>query len=336
MGEARPAGLGQGDLALIGRALAFLALLLAAPAFADDISRMGAVLDVQGIVEGDVTLAGARVTVEAEITGDLVLAGATIGVGAATKVARNAFLFGDAVAMGGQYSQRVWAVGNEVVLDVRTAGDVSVAAARVVVGPNARIGGRLKIWSADAAEIHPTAVISGGIEQKLGGASNAIEALMGYVGMVIRWVFNAALVLVAVSFAAFEPRFLSGSAGWIAAKPVVSALWGIGLGAGVPVLALFAAITLVGIPFAGALILFFALALAMAYIVSAGFVGQLALRAVGRAEMPATAWRIGAVLFGLVALAVLRHIPVVGDPLLWAAYIVGLGALALEIHRRLR
>jgi hypothetical protein len=104
----------------------------------------------------------------------------------------------------------------------------------------------------------------------------------------------------------------------------------------VPVAALFGAITLVGIPFAGTLLLFFALALAMGYIVAAGFLGQLALRVVGRAVTPGAGWRIAAILFGLVALAGLRHIPAVGGPLLWAAYVFGLGALALEIHRRLR
>jgi len=311
-------------------------LLLPSLSDAADISRMGPVLDVQGIVEGDVMLAGGRIGVEAEIAGDLVLAGATIGVGAATTVARNAFVFGDAVAMGGAYAQRVWVVGNEAVLDLRSTGDVSIAAARVIVGPNARIGGRLKVWSADAAEIHPSAVIAGGIEQNFGGAGNAIEALMGYVGLIIRWIYNVAMVVAAVSIAAFGWRFLDASAARIGTRPVASFLWGIGLAAGVPVAALFGAITLVGIPFAGTLMLFFALALAMGYIVAAGFLGGLALRVVGRAQAPGVGWRIAAILFGLVALAGLRHIPAVGGPLLWAAYVFGLGALALEIHRRLR
>ena len=70
-------------------------LLLPSLSNAADISRMGPVLDVQGIVEGDVMLAGGRIGVEAEIAGDLVLVGATIGVGAATTVARNAFVFGN-------------------------------------------------------------------------------------------------------------------------------------------------------------------------------------------------------------------------------------------------
>jgi hypothetical protein len=296
---------------------------------------MAPVLDVQGIVEGDVTLAGVRITVEAEIAGDLVLAGGSVGIGAATRVARNAFVFADAIAMGGSYAQRVWAVGNEVVLDATSAGDVSVAAARVVVGPNARIGGRLEIWSAEPAEIDPRARIAGGVVQNAGGATNAVEALMGAIGTILRWAYNVALVLAAAGLAAFAPGFLSASAEGIRRHPFAALLWGAALGAGVPVLALFAAITLVGIPFAGSLILGFALALALGYVVSAAFVGSLALRLVRRGDAPAAGWRIAAVLFGLVALAGLSHIPVAGGPVPWAAFAFGLGALARETHRRL-
>jgi len=291
---------------------------------------------VQGIVEGDVTLAGGRVSVEAEIAGDMVLAGLGVGIGAATRVARNAFVLGDAVAMGGQYAQRVWIVANEAVLDLRSTGDVSVASARAIVGPNARIGGRLRVWSAAEPEIHPSAVIAGGVVHEFGGAANAIEALLGYVGTVIRWAFNVSVAVVALALAAFAPGFLAATSAHVARRPLATLLWGLALGAGVPVLAMFAAITLVGLPFAGALMLALALALALGFIVAAASVGGAALALVGRADGPGVGWRLGAMAFGLVALLALRHIPVLGLPVLLAAHLVGLGALARETHARLR
>ncbi|MBL8806481.1 MAG: hypothetical protein JNN22_06515 [Rhodospirillales bacterium] len=313
-----------------------LVALLAFPARADDISRMAPFLDVQGIVEGDVTLAGGRISVEAEISGDMVLAGGSIGVGAATRVARNAFVFADEAALGGQYAQRVWVAANMVVFDGTTSGDASFAAARVVIGPHARIGGRLKVWSADPVEIDPRAVVAGGTEQNFGGATNAIDALLGFVGMLIRIAFDVLLVVAALALAAFAPGFLGACATNIAMRPGASLAWGAGLAVCVPLLALFAAITLVGLPFAGTLVLALALALALGYIVAAGFLGDLALKAVRRAEAPHAAWRLAAIASGLVALAILRHIPVAGTPLLLAAFTFGLGALALETRRRLR
>lgn len=337
MVEAGPAGLGQGDLALIARLLAAVFLIFAAAsARADDVARVAPFLDVQGIVEGDVTLAGGRISVEAEIAGDLVLAGASVGVGAATRVARNAFVFADAAAMGGRYAQRVWVAANEVVFDGTTAGDISIAAARVVLGPNARIGGTLNVWSADPAEIDPRAVVTGRVVQNFGGAANAIDALLGYVGMILRIAFDVTLVAAALAVAAFAPGFLGACAGTISARPVAALLWGVGLAFFVPLAALFAAITLVGLPFAGTLVLALGLALALGYIVAAGWLGALALKIVRRAQAPGVFLRLAAVAFGLVALAFLRHIPGAGGPILLAAFAFGRGALALETRRRLR
>lgn len=310
--------------------------LLVSSARADDIARVAPFLDVQGLVEGDVTLAGGRIAVEAEITGDLVLAGATVGVGAATRVARNAFVFADQAAMGGRYAQRVWVAANEIVFDGTTAGDASFAAARVVIGPNARIGGRLKVWSADPVEIDPRAVVTGGTERNFGGATNAIDALLGFVGMVIRIAFDTLLVLTALALAAFAPGFLGACTANIAVRPVAALAWGAGLAFFVPLTALFAAVTLVGLPFAGTLVLALALALALGYIVAAGFLGDLALKALGRTADPGMFARLAAVAAGLVALAVLRHIPGAGTPALLAAFAFGLGALAIETRRRLR
>jgi hypothetical protein len=322
MVEAGPAGFGQGDLALIARLLCvvFVLAVATAPARADDVSRMAPYLDVQGIVEGDVMLAGGRISVEAEISGDMVLTGATIGIGAATRVARNAFVFGDAVAMGGRYAQRVWVAANEAVFDGTTAGDASIAAARVVVGPNARIGGTLNVWSAEPAEIDPRAVVTGRIVQNYGGAANAIDALLGYIGMILRVAFHSLQVVVALALAAFAPGFLAGCAQAISARPAASLAWGAGLAFLVPLAALFAAITLVGLPFAGTLVLGLALALALGYIVSAGWIGALALKLARRDADPGIFWRLGAVAFGLVALAVLRHIPGAGGAILAAAF----------------
>jgi hypothetical protein len=134
-----------------------------APAVASDLARMAPMIDVQGLIDGDVTLAGGRIAVEAEIAGDLVATGASIGIGAATRVARNVFLFGGEIAMAGRYAQRVWAAGGEVVLDIAAAGDVSLAAGRVVVGPNTRIAGKLRVWSPDPPLIHASAEIAGGV-----------------------------------------------------------------------------------------------------------------------------------------------------------------------------
>ncbi|MFN7192217.1 MAG: hypothetical protein ACK5U4_12360, partial [Rhodospirillales bacterium] len=307
-----------------------------APAAASDLSRMAPMIDVQGLIEGDVTLAGGRIAVEAEIAGDLVATGASIGIGAATSVARNVFLFGGEIAMAGRYAQRVWAAGGEVVLDIAAAGDVSLAAGRVVVGPNTRIAGKLRVWSPDPPLIHASAEIAGGVAYAPGDVANAVDALLGYVGAILRWGFTFAVWATAILLAAFAPGFVAACAEAIAARTGAVLLWGVCLVFGLPFLILLSAVTLVGLPLAGALILVLGFGLGLGYALAAAAIGIWGLRLLGRSTDPALFWRLAAVFAGLVALAALRHIPVAGTVVLAAAFVFGLGAASREINRRMR
>ena len=307
-----------------------------APAAASDLSRMAPMIDVQGLIDGDVTLAGGRIAVEAEIAGDLVATGASIGIGAATRVARNVFLFGGEIAMAGRYTQRVWAAGGEVVLDIAAAGDVSLAAGRVVVGPNTRIAGKLRVWSPDPPLIHASAEIAGGVAYAPGDMANAVDALLGYVGAILRWGFTLAVWATALLLAAFATGFVAACAEAIAARTGAVLLWGLCLVFGLPFLILLSAVTLVGLPLAGALILALGFELGLGYASAAAAIGHWGLRLLGRGASLALFWRLAAVLAGLVALAALRHIPVAGTVVLAAAFVFGLGAASREINRRMR
>jgi hypothetical protein len=305
-------------------------------AAASDLARMAPTLDVQGIVEGDVTLAGGRISVEAEIAGDLVATGARIGIGAATSVARNVFLFGGEIAMAGRYAQRVWAAGGEAVLDIAAAGDVSVAAGRVAIGPNTRIAGKLRVWSPEPPDIHADAEIKGGVVYAPGDAANAVEALLGYVGAVLRWGFAVAMWATAFLLAAFAPGFVAACAAAIASRTGAVLLWGTCLVFGLPFLVLLSAVTLVGLPLAGVLTLALGFGLGLGYAIAAAAIGSWGLALIGRGRDPALLWRLAAVFAGLVALAALRHIPVADTAVLAAAFVFGLGAAAREINRRMR
>lgn len=306
------------------------------PAAASDLARMAPMIDVQGLIDGDVTLAGGRIAVEAEIAGDLVATGASIGIGAATTVKRNVFLFGGEIAMAGRYAQRVWTAGGEVVLDIAASGDVSVAAGHVVIGPNTRIAGKLRVWSPDPPLVHASAEIAGGVVYAPGDMANAVDALLGYVGAILRWAFTLAVWATALALAAFAPGFVAACAEAIAARTGSVLLWGLCLVFGVPFAILLSAVTLVGLPLAGALILALGFGLGLGYAIAAAAVGRWGLGLLGRRESPALLWRLAAVLAGLVALAALRHIPVAGTVVLAAAFVFGLGAASREINRRMR
>ena len=102
--------------------------------------------------------------------------------------------------------------------------------------------------------------------------------------------------------------------------------WGVVIAIGVPLLAVLALVTLVGIPFGVALLLAAIPVLLVAYATTAWIVGRRVLR--NRSTSP---W--AALLAGWGILRVLALIPVAGELVGLAATVVGLGALAVALWR---
>lgn len=315
-------------------AFAALFLLLAPPAFAQGETRFGPFLEVRGNIDGDATLAGLAIAVEAEMTGDLVAVGFQIGVGGATKVARNVFLIGHTLAIGGEFAQRAWLTGVDVTADPRVRSDLTAGPVRI--GPNTRVGGTLTVWSPEPPEIHASAQIAGGVVHNFGGFANALDALLGWLGFVLRWTFWGFVILTGFALAVFFPRFTRASADSIRAKPLDVAAWGAGLMFGVPLASVFVAFTLVGLPLAATLILLLVVFAGIGYLIAAASLGGAALRLAGVDPARATFLGMAAMAIGLAGLVASGHIPVLGDAILFAAYLLGLGAFARELFRRMR
>jgi hypothetical protein len=102
--------------------------------------------------------------------------------------------------------------------------------------------------------------------------------------------------------------------------------WGVALALGVPLLAILALVTLVGIPFGVAVLLAAIPVLLVAYATTAWIVGRRVLR--NRSTSP---WV--ALLAGWGILRVLALIPAAGALVGLAAMVVGLGALAVALWR---
>jgi hypothetical protein len=102
--------------------------------------------------------------------------------------------------------------------------------------------------------------------------------------------------------------------------------WGVAIAVGVPLLAILALVTLVGIPFGVALLLAAIPVLLVAYMTTAWVVGRRVLRtrATSRWLTMLTGWGI---------LRLLALIPVFGALVGLAATVVGLGALAVALWR---
>ena len=303
-----------------------------------DLVVAGGEVSLGGAVGDDLYGAGGNVQLDAIVTGNARLAGGDVTVGAATVVAGNVNLTGGRVQFDGNTHQDLHASGGSVRLNGEVHGDAVVRAEELVVGPDARIGGRLVFRGPAEPEIAESAVIVGGVEFQRRStrrvfddtSGHARDAVLG-VGSFLSFV---GLFLAAALFLAIFPNFATGAAAVVGRKPLQSLGLGLAFVACVPFLGVVLLITVLGIPLALLLVPIYVLMLFLGWATVALFVAQRGL-AVLRPGRPATmAGRLIALFLALVALWLLRQIPLVGGLIAFVALLAGIGAFVWQAWNR--
>jgi hypothetical protein len=95
----------------------------------------------------------------------------------------------------------------------------------------------------------------------------------------------------------------------------------------VPFVAIVLLITIIGIPLALLLVSLYLLVLFLGWVTTALFLAQRGLQALRPGRMATRGWQLVALLLGLVALWLLRQIPLVGGLIGFIALLAGVGAL---------
>ena len=144
-----------GDVSIAGAQVAF------SGSVGGNLKAAGAVVDVTGNVTGNAEIGGAVAKVGLTTGGHLFVGGASITVAPGTDVRGEMQVFGAVVVISGHVGGPVQAGGAVVTFDAQADGAVDIAGNRVIIGPNARIGGDLTVRSPNAPEIAASATISG-------------------------------------------------------------------------------------------------------------------------------------------------------------------------------
>jgi hypothetical protein len=98
----------------------------------------------------------------------------------------------------------------------------------------------------------------------------------------------------------------------------------------VPFVAVILLITIIGIPLALLVIPLYLLLLFMGWVTAALFLAQRGLALLRAGQPVTTGWRMAALFVALVVLSLLRHVPLVGGLIGFAALIAGIGALVSQ------
>ena len=252
---------------------------------------------------------------------------------------------GDARVPAGESSDTIIVVNGDAVVDGSVAGglvvvngdatvngtvdeDVVVINGTLTLGDTARVAGDVSLVRSDLTRA-PGAVVEGEVEERseVGfGRAGAVFSFLVWLG------FTIVVLLAGLLFAAVAGRQLSRAVALLTGTVGGTLLGALVVWVGIPILAVLAFVTLVGIPLGFALLLFLLPALwFLGYLVAGARLGAWLL---GLMNRPAAADHpYLAALLGVLVLQVVMWVPVLGGLVWILAGVLGAGALALLAWR---
>jgi hypothetical protein len=230
------------------------------------------------------------------------------------------------VTIAGRVTGDVVSISGPVRVTGRVDGDLVAVSDRAFLGPAARVGGDLR-YGDERPVLASGARVNGKIgKEDWADATNG----WGWVSTLGWWLAVSVSTLIVGALLVWLAPGALRAAERATREHLGAALgWGVAIAIGVPLLAILALVTLVGIPFGIALLLAALPVLLIAYATAAWTVGRRVLR--NRSTSP---W--AALLAGWGILRVLALIPVGGGLVGLVATVVGLGALTVALWQARR
>jgi len=287
-----------------------------------DVIVAGGSVHIRGNIQDDVRTAGGDITVDANIGDDLIAGGGKINISADSTIGGEAWLAGGDVHVAGRINKNLLIAAGNVRLSGIVHGDVMIEGGELQILEGAVIDGDLHYKSPNEANIHSTATIAGNVtyEQAEWGDSHRETGLFFVITMVI-----ASIVL----FKLF-PGFTLSAAGRISVDPLKS------LGAGLlaliitPVVAVLLISIVLGVWVGLSLLALYFVALLFGFLVACFFVADRGASYLNK-DVSTTRRRLFATAIAIVALGLIKLIPVIGGLLLFTLLLLGFGAVIMQL-----
>jgi hypothetical protein len=303
---------------------------------------VGQSLTISGTVKGGVTLVGAQVSlINAKIASGARLGGTDVTVSGtigrdllvgATRLTSSADIGGDLVlgttqaTISGPVKGSVRGGGSNIALAGPVGKDVVLSVEKLTLDATAAISGNLDYTSANGASINSSAKIRGLTnrhepERQSGGWVDMGRAATG---IPVSYVM---IFLIGLIFVLALPRPTLALADTIRGRPVPSLAWGALALFVTPLAALVACFTVVGIPAALITLALWGICIYLAQVPAALLLGKLILRRPGIVKKEVL---VGQLAIGLAVLSLAGIIPVLGNIVMAASAVFGLGSLVVR------
>lgn len=289
-------------------------------------------VEIDGVVGGSVLTAGQSVRVGALQASQLYAAGRAVTLDAVT-LGGDAILAGTRVDVAGSVGRDVYATGARVAIEADLQRDLVLAGDNLYVGPNASVGRDLQAHVDDDHDlvVDAGAMISGSTEILDDLDDTRFDDVGFYVrkfAMLVAGLLFGLVAFMIVPNMFQAPREQTLERRW-------TRVFGLGLVSLflIPLVALIVAVTLIGLPIALVAFGGYLLALYLGNLFIAAEIGRRMLRLSGtkRSEV---AWSL---LLGLLIVAVLVELPLIGGLLSFLLAVFGLGTVinyVLDWNRR--
>jgi hypothetical protein len=286
-------------------------------------------LRIAGPVRQDLLAAGREVVVAGAIGGNARAAGATVRLQPEGRIGRNATLAGSELDLQGNVTGSLLAAGRRIYLNGAVGGDVQLIGDDLELGPDARITGSLRYRSRNELKRAPSAQVGGAVERlPWNGPQKDRERGFPIAGVLV---WTAGLGVLAALLLAIVPAFAQGMGTTLRTRFGGSLLSGFIVLVSLPVAAILALVTVVGIPAGLLALLVYPVLLLLGYVCAGVALGDMALARIRPAQVQSSGSRILAAVLALLALALLGRIPVLGGVIAVLATLAGLGALLLQL-----
>jgi cytoskeletal protein CcmA (bactofilin family) len=244
---------------------------------------------------------------------------------AAGQTAGDVIVVDGGVRIDGRATGDVVSISGPIRVAGRVDGDVIAVSDRALLAPSARVGGDLR-YGDERPVIARGARVAGQVSKE----DWADASGWGWVSALAWWLaVSVSTLIVGALLVWLAPGALYAAERAVGEHLGATIGWGVAIAIGVPLLAVLALVTLVGIPFGIALLLAAIPVLAVAYVTGTWIAGRRILRS--QSTSPWAALLAGWGILRLVAL-----IPVAGGLAGLAATVLGLGALTVALWRARR
>ncbi len=285
----------------------------------------GGTVNINGTVARSVRAAGGNLFINGNIGGDLVIAGGTVSVLSGARIGKDLVLAAGTSRVDGQTEGNVKAAGGEVTLAGGIKGNVEANVDKLTLAGAARIEGNLLYTSDNEVIKEAGSQVRGATtqrfppERRTGPLANLGFRIAGFV-----MAFIVGLVAVVIA-----PRKLENAADAIRTRPWPNLGWGALALFAVPLAAVIAMITIIGIPLALMALALWGMGLYFSQVPVALVIGRSLLGYFGKPQSKALL--LAALAFGLIILNILQIVPVLGFLITLGVLFFGLGALILPV-----